>query len=115
MTTICMTDTGDVAAVQYCAMLLYTSNDTLFFFFFQYLRNFHKIQKKKSIYHTVGCRSWIIPVLVNTGNISGVPVLHENVILTFFRKCWCYPEAHNTETHNRLVLSNTLVHHQYRT
>ena len=29
-------------------------------------------------------------------NISGVPVLSENVIFTFFRKCWCYSEAYNT-------------------
>ena len=31
-------------------------------------------------------------------NISGVPVLPENVIFTFFRKCWCYSEAYNTGT-----------------
>ena len=31
-------------------------------------------------------------------NISGVPVLPENVILTFFRTCWCYSEAYNTGT-----------------
>ena len=29
-------------------------------------------------------------------NISGVPVLPENVILTFFRKYWWHPEANNT-------------------
>ena len=41
-------------------------------------------------------------------NISGVPVLPENVII--FRKCWCYPEANNTEMHkNSLVLSTTCV------
>ena len=28
--------------------------------------------------------------------IFGVPVLPENVIFTFFRKCYCYPEAHST-------------------
>ena len=31
-------------------------------------------------------------------NISGVPVLPENVIFTFFRTCWCYSEAYNTGT-----------------
>ena len=31
-------------------------------------------------------------------NISGVTVLPENVIFTFFRMCWCYSEAYNTET-----------------
>ena len=29
-------------------------------------------------------------------NISGVPVLSENVIFMFFRTCWCYSEAYNT-------------------
>ena len=29
-------------------------------------------------------------------NISGVPVLPENVIFTSFRTCWCYLEAYNT-------------------
>ena len=29
-------------------------------------------------------------------NISGVPVLPENVIFTFFRTCRCYSEAYNT-------------------
>ena len=31
-------------------------------------------------------------------NISGVPVLPENVIFTFFRTCRCYSEAFNTGT-----------------
>ena len=31
-------------------------------------------------------------------NISGVPVLPENVIFTFFRMCWWHPEANNTGT-----------------
>ena len=31
-------------------------------------------------------------------NISGVPVLPENVIFTFFRTCWYYSEAYNTRT-----------------
>ena len=29
-------------------------------------------------------------------NISGAPVLLENVIFTFFRTCLCYPKAYNT-------------------
>ena len=29
-------------------------------------------------------------------DISGVPVLPENVIFTSFRMCWCYLEAYNT-------------------
>ena len=29
-------------------------------------------------------------------NISGVPVLPENVIFMLFRTCWCYSEAYNT-------------------
>ena len=31
-------------------------------------------------------------------NISGVPVLPENVIFMFFRTRWCYSEAYNTGT-----------------
>ena len=31
-------------------------------------------------------------------NISSVPVLLENAILTSFRTCWCYSEAYNTRT-----------------
>ena len=31
-------------------------------------------------------------------NISGVPVLPENVIFMYFRTCWCYSEAYNTGT-----------------
>ena len=31
-------------------------------------------------------------------NIFGVPVLPENVLLTFFRTFWCYSEAYNTGT-----------------
>ena len=31
-------------------------------------------------------------------NISGVPVLPENVILMSFSTCWCYSEAYNTGT-----------------
>ena len=31
-------------------------------------------------------------------NISGVPVLPENVIFTSFRMCWCHSEAYNTGT-----------------
>ena len=42
-------------------------------------------------------------------NISGVPVLAENVICTFFRTCWCYSEDYNTDMQNFLVLSNTRV------
>ena len=31
-------------------------------------------------------------------NISGLPVLPENVIFALFRTCWCYSEAYNTRT-----------------
>ena len=31
-------------------------------------------------------------------NISGVPVLPENLIFTSFRTCWCHSEAYNTGT-----------------
>ena len=31
-------------------------------------------------------------------NISGVPLLSENVIFTFFGTCWCYSEAYDTGT-----------------
>ena len=31
-------------------------------------------------------------------NISGVPVLSENVLFTFFRTCWLHSEANNTGT-----------------
>ena len=33
-------------------------------------------------------------------NISGVPVLSENVIFMFFRTGWCYSEAYNTGMQN---------------
>ena len=33
-------------------------------------------------------------------NIFSIPVLPENEIFTFFRTCWCYSEAYNTETQN---------------
>ena len=38
------------------------------------------------------------PTIGEYRNISGVPVLPENVIFTFFRTCWCYSEAYNTGT-----------------
>ena len=38
------------------------------------------------------------PSIVEYWNISGVPVLPENVIFTFYRTCWCYSEAYNTGT-----------------
>ena len=31
-------------------------------------------------------------------NISGVPVLPENVMFRFFKTCWCYSEDYNTGT-----------------
>ena len=31
-------------------------------------------------------------------NISGLPVLPENVIFTFLRICWLHPEANSTGT-----------------
>ena len=36
------------------------------------------------------------PSIIEYWNVSGVPVLPENVIFTFFRTCWCYSEAYNT-------------------
>ena len=46
----------------------------------------------------VNFRSQILerPSIGEYWNISGVPVLSEKVIFTFFRKCWCYSEAYNT-------------------
>ena len=38
------------------------------------------------------------PSISEYWNISGVPVLTENVIFTFFRTCWWHPEANNTRT-----------------
>ena len=53
-----------------------------------------KIRKK------VYLRSQILerPSIDEYWNISGVPVLPENVIFTFFRTCRCYSEAFNTGT-----------------
>ena len=46
----------------------------------------------------VNFRSQILerPSIGEYWNISGVPVLPESVIFTFFRMCWCYSEAYNT-------------------
>ena len=48
----------------------------------------------------VNFRSQILerPSIGEYWNISGVPVLPENVIFTSFRTCWCYSEAYNTGT-----------------
>ena len=39
-----------------------------------------------------------LPSIGEYWNNSGVPVLPENVIFTFFRTCWWHPEVHNTRT-----------------
>ena len=48
----------------------------------------------------VNFRSQILerPSIGEYWNISGVPVLPENVTFTFFRTCWYYSEAYNTGT-----------------
>ena len=43
-------------------------------------------------------------------NISGVPVLPENVIFTFLRTCWCYSEAYNTGTQKMVWYCPILVY-----
>ena len=43
-------------------------------------------------------------------NISGVPVLPENVIFMFFRTCWCYSEAYNTGTQKMVWYCPILVY-----
>ena len=49
-------------------------------------------------------------------NISGVPLLLKNVIVTFFKRCYCYPEVYNTGTQTivwssiRVSVSGTSVH-----
>ena len=55
---------------------------------------FKKKKKKGKVYF----RSKILecPSIGQYWNISGVPVLPENVIFMFFRTCWCYSEAYNT-------------------
>ena len=55
---------------------------------------------RKCIWEKVCYRSQILerPSIGEYWNISGLPVLPENVILTFFRTCWCYSEAYNTGT-----------------
>ena len=66
---------------------------------------------KKIVYYKFPCfegpywekvyfRSQILerPSIGKYWNISGVPVLPENVIFTFFRMCWCYSEAYSTGT-----------------
>ena len=59
--------------------------------------NFQKIIKNlEKVYF----RSQILerPSIGEYWNISGVPVLPENVIDAFYRMCWCYSEAYNTGT-----------------
>ena len=53
-------------------------------------------QKLEKVYF----RSQILerPSIGEYWNISGVPVLPENVIFTFFKTCRCYSEAYNTGT-----------------
>ena len=48
----------------------------------------------------VNFRSQILerPSIVEYWNISGVPVLPENVIFTFLKTCLLHPEANNTGT-----------------
>ena len=52
------------------------------------------------LWEKVYLRSQILerPSIDEYWNISGVPVLPENVIFTFFRTCRCYSEAFNTGT-----------------
>ena len=52
------------------------------------------IKKLEKVYF----RSQILerPSIGEYWNISGVPVLSENVIFTFFRTCWLHSEASNT-------------------
>ena len=63
------------------------------------------------VFGKVYLRSQILdrPSINEYWHISGVPVLPENVILTFFRMCRCYPEAHNTGIQNGPILSKTRV------
>ena len=63
--------------------------------------NFHcHIWNHHEKWEKVYFRSQILerPSIGEYWNISGVPVLPENVIFTFFRTCWCYSEAYNTGT-----------------
>ena len=57
-----------------------------------------KVDSCKLSTEKVYLRSQILerPSIGGYWNISGVPVLSENVIFTFFRTCWCYSEAYNT-------------------
>ena len=54
----------------------------------------------RDCWEKVYLRSQILerPSIDEYWNISGVPVLPENVIFTFFRTCRCYSEAFNTGT-----------------
>ena len=56
--------------------------------------------RNKETKEKVYFRSQILerPSIGEYWNISGVPVLPENMIFTFFRTCWCYSEAYNTGT-----------------
>ena len=62
--------------------------------------NFHKFSggNDNSSSEKVYFRSQILerPSIGEYWNISGVPVLPENVIFMFFRTAWCYSEAYNT-------------------
>ena len=59
-------------------------------------KKYCKVSKTEKVYF----RSQILerPSIGEYWNISGVPVLPENMIFTFFRTCWCYSEAYNTGT-----------------
>ena len=63
-------------------------------------KNKQKKQKTKENKEKVYFRSQILecPSIGQYWNIFGVPVLPENVILTFFRICQCYSETYNTGT-----------------
>ena len=46
------------------------------------------------------------PSIAEYWDIFDVPVLPKNVIFTFCRKCWCYPEAHSTGMQKWLSIYN---------
>ena len=60
----------------------------------------YPLKQQKGSWEKVYFRSKILecPSIGEYWNISGVPVLPENVIFTFFRMCWRYSEAYNTGT-----------------
>ena len=74
-------------------------------YFFDLRKNSEKVYFRSQILER--------PSIGEYWNISGVPVLPENVIFTFFRTCWCYSEAYNTGTQKWSSIAQYSCNSQY--